>query len=469
MLEYQTLTHVKGPLIFVEGISNVGYGEIVEIEIGDETRTGQILELDQDRAIIEIFEGTHGVDIKKTKVRFTGKTMRLGVSKDMIGSVFDGLGKPIGSKIIVEKEMDIAGEPINPVAREYPREFIETGISSIDVMNSLVRGQKLPIFSGVGLPHMELATQIAKQASIKTGEDFLVVFAGVGIGYDDARYFKREFEKSGALERIILFLNTATDPTIERLATPRIALTTAEYFAFDLGYHVLTVLIDMTSYCNALREVSSAKEEVPGRRGYPPYLYTDLATIYERSGRIKGRKGSVTLVPVLTMPEDDITHPIPDLSGYICEGQILLSRDLFRKGIYPPVDLLSSLSRLMQKGVGRGLTREDHMHVSNQCYANLAEVEKLRDIVSIIGEEGLNEVNKKYLAWADRFELEFINQGVEKRRDIDASIEKVWELFSMLPEDSLKRIEKSLKDKYLLRSKNVGKGKSEQKRADEDK
>ncbi|NIO21524.1 MAG: V-type ATP synthase subunit B [Candidatus Aenigmarchaeota archaeon] len=451
MIEYQTLTQVTGPLIFLEGIRNVGYGEIVEIETDGEKRRGQILELNKDKAIIEVFEGTRGMDVKKTKVRFIGKTMSLGVSKDMVGSVFSGLGEPLKGRIVVEEELDIQGKPINPSAREYPKEFIETGISSIDLMNSLVRGQKLPIFSGVGLPHTELITQIAKQARLLTGEDFLIVFAGMGIGYDEARYFKEEFEKTGALERIILFLNTATDPAIERLATPRVALTTAEYFAWNLDYHVLVVLTDMTSYCNSLREVSSAKEEIPSRRGYPSYLYTDLASIYERSGRITGKRGSVTMIPVLTMPEDDITHPIPDMTGYITEGQVLLSRDLFRKGIYPPVDLLSSLSRLMSKGVGKGLTREDHKPLSNQCYANLAEVEKLRALISIIGEEGLTETDKRYLKWADGFERGFINQEENERRGIKQSLEKAWELLSVIPEERLKRIESDLMKRYLRR------------------
>lgn len=451
MIEYQTLTQITGPLIFLEGIRNVGYGEIVEIEVNGEKRRGQILELDGDKAIIEVFEGTKGMDIKKTKVRFTGKTMTLGVSSDMIGSAFSGLGEPLEGKIVIEDEIDIHGRPINPTAREYPKEFIETGISSIDVMNSLVRGQKLPIFSGLGLPHTELVTQIAKQARLLTGEDFLIIFAGMGIGYDEARYFKEEFEKTGAMERIILFLNTTTDPAIERLATPRVALTTAEYFAWKLNYHVLVILTDMTSYCNSLREVSSAKEEIPSRRGYPSYLYTDLAMIYERSGRITGKRGSITMIPVLTMPEDDITHPIPDMTGYITEGQILLSRDLFRKGIYPPVDLLSSLSRLMSKGVGKGLTREDHKPLSNQCYANLAEVERLRALISIIGEEGLSETDKKYLEWAERFEKEFINQGMEERRTIEQSLGKAWELLSIIPEDRLKRIEKEILRRHMGR------------------
>ena len=452
MIEYQTLTQITGPLIFIEGIKNVGYGEIVEIDINGEKRRGQILELNKDKAVIEVFEGTRGMDVKRTKVRFTGKTMTLGVSKDMIGSVFSGMGEPLRGKMIAEEEMDIRGNAINPTAREYPREFIETGISSIDLMNSLVRGQKLPIFSGVGLPHTELTTQIAKQARLPGGEDFLVVFSGIGIGHEEARYFMDEFEKTGALERVILFLNTATDPAIERLATPRVALTTAEYFAWNLGYHVLVVLTDMTSYCNSLREVSSAKEEIPSRRGYPSYLYTDLASIYERSGRITGKKGSITMMPVLTMPEDDITHPIPDLTGYITEGQILLSRDLFRKGIYPPVNLLSSLSRLMTKGVGKGMTREDHKPLSNQCYANLAEVEKLRALISIIGEEGLTETDKRYLEWAERFEREFINQGRDERRSIKETIEKAWKLISILPEERLKRISKEIKKKYLKHS-----------------
>ncbi|MBN2043210.1 MAG: V-type ATP synthase subunit B [Candidatus Aenigmarchaeota archaeon] len=448
MIEYQTLTQVTGPLIFLDGIKGVGYGEIVEIEVNGERRNGQILELNKDRAVIQVFEGTRGMDIKRTKVRFTGKTMTLGVSRDMIGSSFSGMGKPLEGRMVIEKEMDIHGMPINPVSREYPKEFIETGISGIDVMNSLVRGQKLPLFSGVGLPHTELATQIAKQARLPGGEDFLVIFAGIGVSYDDIRYFKREFEKAGALERIILFLNKTTDPTIERLATPKIALTTAEYFAWELGYHVLVILTDMTSYCNALREVSSAKEEIPSRRGYPSYLYTDLASIYERSGKVKGKKGSITMMPVLTMPEDDITHPIPDLTGYITEGQIMLSRDMFRKGIDPPIDLLSSLSRLMAHGVGKGMTRDDHKPVSNQCYSIMADVERLRALISVIGEEGLSEIDKKYLQWASGFEKGFISQKRDERRSLEESLEKAWELLSILPEDRLKRIDKETKKRY---------------------
>ncbi len=448
MIEYQTLTQVTGPLIFLDGIKGVGYGEIVEIEVNGERRNGQILELNRDRAVIQVFEGTRGIDIERTKVRFTGKTMTLGVSKDMVGSSFSGMGKSLDGRMVTEKEMDIHGLPINPVSRQYPKEFIETGISGIDIMNSLVRGQKLPIFSGVGLPHTELATQIAKQARIPGEEDFLVVFAGIGVGYDDVRYFRREFEKAGALERIILFMNKTTDPTIERLATPKIALTTAEYFAWELGYHVLVVMTDMTSYCNALREVSSAKEEIPSRRGYPSYLYTDLAGIYERSGRIQGKKGSITMMPVLTMPEDDITHPIPDLTGYITEGQILLSRNMFRKGINPPIDMLSSLSRLMNHGVGKGMTREDHKPVSNQCYSIMADVEKLRALISVIGEEGLSELDRKYIEWANRFEKEFISQGRNERRNMEDSLVKAWELLSMLPEERLKKISPETRKKY---------------------
>lgn len=467
MIEYQTLTKVTGPLIFLEDIKDVGYGEIVEIEVDGKTRRGQILELNEDKAVIQVFEGTKGVDVERTKVRFTGKTMKLGVTEDMIGSVFTGLGEPLEGKMVVEKELDINGSPINPVSRRYPEEFIQTGISGIDLMNSMTRGQKLPVFSGVGMPHTELITQIAKQAKILSGDDFLVVFAGIGVGFDDARYFRKEFEKSGALKRIILFLNKTTDPVIERLSTPRIALTTAEYFAWELDYHVLVILTDMTAYCNALREVSSAKEEIPSRRGYPSYLYTDLATIFERSGRVRGKKGSITMMPVLTMPEDDITHPIPDLSGYICEGQILLSRDLFRKGIYPPIDLLSSLSRLMNKGIGKGLTRDDHKSVSSQCYSNLAEVERLRALMSVIGKEGLTETDKKYLEWAKGFEGSVINQGRTEERSIKDSLERSWKLFSLLPEERLKRLDKRLKSLYG--GYDNDKGKSEQKGTSEGK
>jgi V/A-type H+/Na+-transporting ATPase subunit B len=449
MIEYQTLEKVTGPLLFMDEVTGVKYGEIVEIEIDGKKRAGQVLELAGKRAIIEVFQGTGGVDIEKTKVRFTGKSMTLGVSEDMISNVFNGMGRPMNGKLSIEKKLDIEGLPINPISREYPKEFIETGISSIDLMMSLTRGQKLPIFSGSGLPHTKLAAQIASQARLPSGEDFIIIFAGIGITSDEVRYFRDVFEKTGAMERIVFFVNTSIDPTFERITTPKVAMTTAEYFAWERGYHVFVILTDMTSYCNALREISSAKEEIPGRRGYPPYLYTDLAKLFERSGKIEKKKGSITVMPILTMPEDDITHPIPDLTGYITEGQVLLSRDLFVKGIYPPVDPLSSLSRLMPKGVGKGMTREDHMSLSNQCYANLSEAEKIKSMINIIGEEGLEDRERSYLKWATEFEQKVIRQQVGERRSIDTTLDLAWEALSCMPQDELKRIPEEMLKKYL--------------------
>lgn len=406
--EYTTVSEVSGPLMIVEGVEGAAYGEIVEIETPTgEKRRGQVLEVREDIAVVQVFEGTSDLNTETTKIRFTGETAKIGVSMDMLGRIFDGTGKPIdgGPEIIPEKELDINGYPINPSARAFPAEFIQTGISTIDGMNTLVRGQKLPIFSGSGLPHNELAAQIARQAKVLTEEsEFAVIFTAMGITHEEANYFMRDFEQTGALERVTVFMNLADDPAIERIITPRMALTTAEYFAFEHDMHVLAILTDMTNYCEALREISAAREEVPGRRGYPGYMYTDLASIYERAGRIIGKKGSITQMPILVMPQDDITHPIPDLTGYITEGQVVLSRELHRKGIYPPVDVLPSLSRLMSGGIGEGRTREDHSGVSDQLYSAYAEGRDLRDLVAVVGEEALTDRDRKYLQFADEFE-----------------------------------------------------------------
>jgi V/A-type H+-transporting ATPase subunit B len=450
--EYTSVTEVAGPLMIVEGVEGVSYGEVVEIEIpSGEKRRGQVLEAATKKAVIQVFEGTRGIDTSKTKVRFTGETVKLGVSIEMLGRIFDGTGKPIdkGPEIIAEEERDIHGNPINPTAREFPRDFIQTGISTIDGMNTLVRGQKLPIFSGSGLPHNELAAQIARQAKVLgKEEEFAVVFAAMGITFEEASFFINDFERTGALERVTAFLNLADDPAIERIITPRMALTAAEYFAFEHEMHVLVITTDLTNYCEALREIAAARGEVPGRRGYPGYMYTDLATIYERAGRIRGKKGSITQMPILTMPDDDITHPIPDLTGYITEGQFVLSRELFRKGIYPPVDVLPSLSRLMKGGIGKGQTREDHANVSDQMYSGYAEGRDLRDLVAVVGEEALTEKDKKFLGFADRFEREFVAQGRYEDRSIERTLEIGWDLLSMLPERELKRVKDEFVKKY---------------------
>ncbi len=449
--EYMSVAEVAGPLMIVQGVRGVSYGEVVQIELpSGEKRRGQVLEAAEDKAVVQVFEGTRGIDTKSTKVRFTGETMKLGVSSEMLGRIFDGTGRPIdgGPKIIPEDEFDIHGYPINPTAREYPREFIQTGISTIDGMNTLVRGQKLPIFSGSGLPHNDIAAQIARQAKVLgEEEEFAVVFAAMGITFEEASFFMKDFERTGALERVTAFINLANDPAIERIITPRMALTTAEYFAYELDMHVLVITTDLTNYCEALREISAARGEVPGRRGYPGYMYTDLATIYERAGRVHGKKGTITQMPILTMPDDDITHPIPDLTGYITEGQIVLSRELHRKGIYPPVDVLPSLSRLMKGGIGKGMTREDHANVSDQLYSAYAEGRDLRDLVAVVGEEALTDKDKKYLEFADRFEREFVNQGKYEDRDIETTLDIGWDLLSILPERELKRV----KEEYIKR------------------
>jgi len=450
--EYATINEVAGPLMIVEGVEGVSYSEIVEITISTgEKRRGQVLEVGEGKAVVQVFEGTKGIDTKHTRARFIGETMRIGLSTDMLGRIFDGTGRAIDKRpeIIPEDTNDIHGSPINPTAREYPREFIQTGISTIDGMNTLVRGQKLPIFSGSGLPHNELAAQIARQAKVLgTEEEFAVVFAAMGITYEEASFFMEDFKNTGALEKVVAFLNLADDPAIERIITPRIALTTAEYLAFQHDMQILVILTDLTNYCEALREIAAARGEVPGRRGYPGYMYTDLATIYERAGRIAGKKGTITQMPILSMPDDDITHPIPDLTGYITEGQFVLSRELHRKGIYPPVDVLPSLSRLMKGGIGTGRTREDHANVSDQLYTAYAEGRDLRNLVAIVGEEALTEKDKKFLEFADRFEREFVSQGRDENRDIDKTMEIGWNLLSVLPERELKRIKPEFIQKY---------------------
>jgi len=451
-VEYTTVSEVAGPLIVVEGIKDVAYNEVVKIKLASgEERTGQVLEAFLDKAVVQVFEGTKGLDTDKTSARFIGETMKLGLSKDMLGRIFDGTGKPIDDAppIIPDERREINGNPINPYSREYPREFIQTGFSTIDGLNTLVRGQKLPIFSGSGLSHNEMAAQIARQAKVLgKQEKFAVVFCAMGITAEEANLFIHDFENTGALERTVMFLNLADDPTIERIILPRMALTCAEYLAFDLNMHVLVILSDLTNYAEALREIAAAREEVPGRRGYPGYMYTDLATIYERAGRIRGKKGSITQIPILTMPDDDITHPIPDLTGYITEGQIVLNRGLNKKGIYPPVAVLPSLSRLMDRGIGEGRTREDHASVANQLYAAYAEGCDLRDLVAIIGEDALSDRDKKFLRLADEFEKRFIAQDTQEDRNIQQTLTIGWELLSILPKSELKKIDEKHINKY---------------------
>jgi len=449
-IKYTTVSEIAGPLMIVEGIKEVGYGEIVKIILQSEERFGQVLEAAEGKAVIQVFEGTRGLDTKNTSVIFTGKPMEIGVSTDMLGRVFDGMARPIdGSPSPIPEDIrNVNGFPINPSSREYPRDPIQTGISTIDGMNTLVRGQKLPIFSGSGLPHNELAAQIARQAKVTGQEEFAVIFAAMGITAEESDFFMRDFEETGAIERSILFLNLANNPVIERLITPKVALTTAEYLAFDKGMHVLVILTDMTNYAEALREISAAREEVPGRRGYPGYMYTDLAQIYERAGRIHGKNGSITQIPILTMPDDDITHPIPDLTGYITEGQIVLSRELHNKGIYPPIAVLPSLSRLMAEGIGAGRTREDHHQLSNQLYAAYAEGCDLRDLVAVVGEEALTERDKSYLEFADKFEDEFVRQTREEERTFEETFDLGWKLLSILPKGELKKIDEKYINKY---------------------
>ncbi|EKU94198.1 V-type sodium pump subunit B [Alloiococcus otitis] len=451
--EYKTVSDVVGPLMTVEGVEGVKFDELVDIELQDGSRRrGQVLEIDGDRAVVQIFEGSSGINLPETKVRFLGKPLSLDVSEDMIGRIFDGMGQinDGGPELIPEKSMDINGQAINPVARNYPDEFIQTGISTIDHLNTLVRGQKLPVFSASGLPHEELAAQIARQAQVVgTDEEFAVVFAAVGITYEEAEFFMNDFRETGAIDRSVVFINLADDPAIERIATPRMALTAAEYLAFEKDMHVLIITTDMTNYANALREVSAARREVPGRRGYPGYLYTNLASLYERAGRLEGAKGSVTQIPVLTMPEEDITHPIPDLTGYITEGQIILSRELENQGIEPPIDVLPSLSRLKDEGIGEGKTREDHAPTMNQIFSAYAQGKDAKELANVLGDSALSESDKKYVEFTDRFEQEYVNQGNYTDRAIEESLDLGWDLLKILPREELKRIKDDLLDKYL--------------------
>lgn len=449
MKEYKSIREIVGPLMLVEGVEGVKYDELVEIVAQDGTiRRGKVLEINGDKAMVQLFEGAQGIQMSSSKARFLGRSLELAVSEDMLGRVFDGLGHPKdgGAELIPEKKIDINGSPINPAARDYPDEFIQTGISAIDGLNTLVRGQKLPVFSASGLPHAELAAQIARQARV-LGSDakFAVVFAAMGITYEEAEFFMSDFRRTGAIERAVMFVNLADDPAVERIATPRMALTAAEYLAFEKGMHVLVIMTDITNYCEALREVSAARKEVPGRRGYPGYLYTDLATMYERAGRIIGKEGSITQIPILTMPEDDKTHPIPDLTGYITEGQIILSRELYKKGYNPPIDVLPSLSRLKNKGIGKDKTREDHADNMNQLFAAYAHGKESKELSAILGDAALTPVDRLYAKFAEEFEERYINQGFEENRSIEETLQIGWELLTILPRSEMKRI----KDKYL--------------------
>lgn len=451
--EYKTIREVAGPLMLVDQVEGASYNEMVEIETQKgEIRRGKILEINRDKALVQLFESSEGINLKDSRVRFLGKSLTLGVSTDMLGRVFDGMGKPKdgGPNIIPEKRVDIEGEPINPYSRDYPSEFIQTGISAIDGLNTLVRGQKLPIFSASGLPHSRLAAQIARQAKVLGSEGkFAVVFAAMGITFEEADFFISDFTKTGAIDRAVLFMNLASDPSIERISTPRMALTCAEYLAYEKDMHVLVILTDMTNYAEALREVSAARKEVPGRRGYPGYLYTDLSTLYERAGRIKGRKGSITQIPILTMPEDDKTHPIPDLTGYITEGQIILSRELHRRGLMPPIDVLPSLSRLKDKGIGKGKTREDHADTMNQLFAAYAQGKQAKELAVILGESALSENDRIFAKFADEFEKRYVSQGEYTNRSIEETLNLGWELLSMIPRNELKRIRDEFIEKYL--------------------
>ena len=450
--EYKTISEVAGPLMVVKGVEDVGYDELGEIELANgELRHCKVLELNGTDAVVQLFENSAGMNLKESKVRFLGHGNQLGVSLDMLGRVFDGMGRPIdgGAEIIPDEYLDINGLAMNPAAREYPSEFIQTGVSATDGLNTLVRGQKLPIFSGSGLPHANLAAQIARQAKVRgTDSKFAVVFAAVGITYEEAEFFMTDFRKSGAIDRSVMFLNLANDPAVERIATPRMALTAAEYLAFEQNMHVLVIITDITNYAESLREVSAARKEVPGRRGYPGYLYTDLATMYERAGKKKGIDGSITMIPIVSMPEDDITHPIPDLTGYITEGQIILSRDLYRKGVTPPIDVLPSLSRLKDKGIGEGKTRKDHADVLNQLFAIYARGKECKELMAILGEAALSDVDKLYAKFADEFENKYVSQGYEKDRSIEETLDVGWELLRTMPRSELKRVKKEYLDEF---------------------
>ncbi|HIZ45186.1 MAG TPA: V-type ATP synthase subunit B [Firmicutes bacterium] len=450
--EYRTIEEVAGPLMLVRGVQGVAYDELGEIELeSGEKRRFRVLEIDGENALVQLFEASTGISPQSSRVRFMGRSMELGVSEDMLGRIFDGLGRPIdgGPELLPEKRMNINGLPMNPAARNYPQEFIQTGISAIDGLNTLVRGQKLPIFSASGLPHANLAAQIARQAKVRgTSEPFAVVFAAMGITFEEADFFMESFRETGAIDRSVMFVNLANDPAVERIATPRMALTAAEYLAFERNMHVLVILTDITNYADALREISAARKEVPGRRGYPGYMYTDLASMYERAGRQKGKSGSITLIPILTMPEDDKTHPIPDLTGYITEGQIILSRELYRKNIAPPIDVLPSLSRLKDKGIGEGKTREDHADVMNQLFSAYARGKDAKELMVILGEAALTDMDKLYAKFADEFEKRYVSQGYHTDRGIEETMEIGWELLRLLPRSELKRIRDKFLDQY---------------------
>ncbi len=455
--EYRTIQEVAGPLMLVRGVEGVTYNELGEIELfSGEKRRCKVLEIDGGNALVQLFESSTGINLSNSKVRFLGRSMELGVSEDMLSRVFDGLGRPIdgGPEILPEKRLDINGLPMNPAARNYPQEFIQTGISAIDGLNTLVRGQKLPIFSASGLPHANLAAQIARQAKVRgTDEPFAVVFAAMGITFEESNFFIQSFQETGAIDRTVMFVNLANDPAVERIATPRMALTAAEYLAFEKNMHVLVILTDITNYADALREVSAARKEVPGRRGYPGYMYTDLASLYERAGRQKGKSGSITMIPILTMPEDDKTHPIPDLTGYITEGQIILSRELYRKGVTPPIDVLPSLSRLKDKGIGEGKTRADHANTRNQLFAAYARGKEAKELMTVLGEAALTDMDKLYAQFAEEFERKYVSQGYNTNRDIEETLEIGWKLLSILPRSELKRIKDAFLDEYYDKAK----------------
>ena len=455
--EYRTIQEVAGPLMLVRGVEGVTYNELGEIELfSGEKRRCKVLEIDGGNALVQLFESSTGINLSNSKVRFLGRSMELGVSEDMLSRVFDGLGRPIdgGPEILPEKRLDVNGLPMNPAARNYPQEFIQTGISAIDGLNTLVRGQKLPIFSASGLPHANLAAQIARQAKVRgTDEPFAVVFAAMGITFEESNFFIQSFQETGAIDRTVMFVNLANDPAVERIATPRMALTAAEYLAFEKNMHVLVILTDITNYADALREVSAARKEVPVRRGYPGYMYTDLASLYERAGRQKGKSGSITMIPILTMPEDDKTHPIPDLTGYITEGQIILSRELYRKGVTPPIDVLPSLSRLKDKGIGEGKTRADHANTMNQLFAAYARGKEAKELMTVLGEAALTDMDKLYAQFAEEFERKYVSQGYNTNRDIEETLEIGWKLLSILPRSELKRIKDAFLDEYYDKAK----------------
>ena len=455
--EYRTIQEVAGPLMLVRGVEGVTYNELGEIELfSGEKRRCKVLEIDGGNALVQLFESSTGINLSNSKVRFLGRSMELGVSEDMLSRVFDGLGRPIdgGPEILPELRLEVNGLPMNPAARNYPQEFIQTGISAIDGLNTLVRGQKLPIFSASGLPHANLAAQIARQAKVRgTDEPFAVVFAAMGITFEESNFFIQSFQETGAIDRTVMFVNLANDPAVERIATPRMALTAAEYLAFEKNMHVLVILTDITNYADALREVSAARKEVPGRRGYPGYMYTDLASLYERAGRQKGKSGSITMIPILTMPEDDKTHPIPDLTGYITEGQIILSRELYRKGVTPPIDVLPSLSRLKDKGIGEGKTRADHANTMNQLFAAYARGKEAKELMTVLGEAALTDMDKLYAQFAEEFERKYVSQGYNTNRDIEETLEIGWKLLSILPRSELKRIKDAFLDEYYDKAK----------------